>query len=125
MGRRLRNERGLSESVQYAVIWPVLLLATLGIIQAGIWVHGHNVALRAAQAGADIARGTSGSTGEAEALSTGIARSGGLSGIQVGVARRVATVEVTVSGTTPFILDLPLGRITESAAAPVERVTRP
>jgi Flp pilus assembly protein TadG len=123
--RRLRDERGLSESVQYAVIWPVLLLTTLGIIQTGIWVHGHNVALRAAQAGADIARGTSGSAGEAESLSAGIARSGGLSQVQVGVTRGAATVEVTVTGTTPFILDLPLGRISESAAAPVERVTRP
>ena len=32
---RARNERGLSESVQWAVLWPALMLLTLGIIQAG------------------------------------------------------------------------------------------
>lgn len=38
---RMRDERGLSESVQHAVIFPVLMLLTLGVIQAGIWIHGH------------------------------------------------------------------------------------
>ncbi len=123
--RRPRDQRGVSESVQYALIWPVLLLATLGVIQAGIWVHGHNVAVRAAQAGADIARGTEGSAGEAEAVAAGIARSGGLAAVQVAVARGAATVEVTVRGSAPFILDLPLGRIVESASAPTERATNP
>ena len=31
-----RDERGLSESVQFAVVWPVLMLSTLGILQAGL-----------------------------------------------------------------------------------------
>jgi hypothetical protein len=37
---RARDERGLSESVQWAVLWPALMLVTLGIIQAGIFLHG-------------------------------------------------------------------------------------
>ena len=53
-----RSDRGVSESVQYALIWPVLMLATLGIIQSGIWLYSRNVALRAAIAAADTARGT-------------------------------------------------------------------
>lgn len=122
---RVRDERGLVESVQHAVIWPVLLLVTVGIIQAGIWVHGHNVALRAAQAGVDAVRGSYGSVGEAGQVAGGIARGGGLAAVDVRVSRGTATVQVTVTGTAPAILDLGLGRITETASAPVERVTTP
>ena len=122
---RARDERGLSESVQYALIWPMLMLVTLGIIQAGIWIHGHNVAVRAANAAADAARGSRGSAGEAEQIAAGIARSGGLKAVSVGVHRGASSVAVQVSGTVPMIFDLGLGRITETASAPVERATNP
>ena len=78
-----RSERGLSESVQHAVIFPVLMLVTLGIIQAGIWVHGHTVAERAAAAGVDIARGSYGSTTEARETSDRVASAGGLDDVTV------------------------------------------
>lgn len=121
----MRNQRGITESAQFALIWPLLLLVSLGIIQAGIWVHGHNVANRAANAAADAASGSYGSTAEARQIAEGIARSGGLSGVDVSVSSGAAVVDVTVSGTAPTLLDLPLGRIHETASAPVERVTRP
>lgn len=119
------DERGVTESAQYALIWPVLLLVTLGIIQAGIWIHGHNVANRAANAAADVASGSYGSTGEAKQVAVGIARSGGLQGVAVTVSTNADRVEVTVAGRTPTMLDLPLGQIRETASAPIERVTRP
>jgi Flp pilus assembly protein TadG len=119
------DERGLSESVQHAVILPVLMLATLGIIQAGIWVHGHTVAARAATAAADVARGTRGTPTDARQLATRLAGAGGLSAVTVGIQRSAGTVEVTVSGRAPLMLDLGLGRISERATAPIERVTQP
>lgn len=123
--RRPVDERGVTESAQYALIWPVLLLVTLGIIQAGIWIHGHHVANRAANAAADVASGSYGSAAEAKQIATGIAHSGGLQSVSVSVSKTAAQVEVTVAGRTPTMLDLPLGQITETASAPVERVTRP
>lgn len=123
--RRPADERGVTESAQYALIWPVLLLVTLGIIQAGIWIHGHHVANRAAHAAADVASGSYGSAGEAKQIAAGIARSGGLEEVAVTVSTNAGRVEVTVAGRTPTMLDLPLGRISETAAAPIERVTRP
>lgn len=123
--QRRGDQRGISESAQFALIWPALLLVTLGIIQAGIWIHGHNVAGRAANAAADVASGTYGSPGEARQIAHGIARGGGLAEVAVTVSTGPASVEVTVAGTAPMLLDLPLGRIIETAAAPVERVTRP
>jgi Flp pilus assembly protein TadG len=120
-----RNERGLSESVQWAVLWPVLMLVTLGIIQAGIFLHGRNVAQRAATAAVDNARGSYGSVADAQLLATNIANSGGLKNISVRVQRTGMTVTADVSANAPMILDLRLGRIKETATAPLERVTAP
>src|SRR5215207_4069463 len=120
-----RSERGVSESVQYALIWPVLMLVTLGIIQSGIWLQGRNVAQRAATAAADTARGTYGTPGDAEAVARDIARSGGLQDISVVVRRSPTAVTVVVHAQAALIFDLGLGSLTETASAPVERVTQP
>jgi Flp pilus assembly protein TadG len=119
------NERGLSESVQHAVIFPVLMLVTLGIIQAGIWVHGHTVAEHAAAAAVDVARGSYGSTAEAHDRAARLATAGGLNDVNVDVRRSGGQAEVVVSGRAPLMLDLGLARITEQASAPLERVTQP
>ena len=120
-----RDERGLSESVQWALLWPLLMLLTLGIIQAGIFLHGRNVSQRAATAAVDAARGSYGSAVEAEQLGATIAGSGGLRNISVHVQRTGTTVRADVSAYAPMIFDLDLGRIDETAAAPLERVTQP
>jgi Flp pilus assembly protein TadG len=120
-----RDERGLSESVQWAILWPLLMLVTLGIIQAGIFLHGRNVAQRAATAAVDAARGTYGNTADAESLGSTIAGSGGLRSISVRVQRTGTTVTVDISAYAPMIFDLRLGRINETATAPLERVTQP
>ena len=120
-----RDERGLSESVQWAVLWPALMLVTLGIIQAGIFLHGRNVAQRAATAAVDAARGSYGNAADARHLAETIASSGGLKNVTVRVQRTGATASAEVSAYAPMIFDLNLGRIDETAAAPVERVTQP
>jgi Flp pilus assembly protein TadG len=120
-----RDERGLSESVQWAILWPVLMLLTLGIIQAGIFLHGRNVAQRAATAAVDAARGTYGSAADAQHLGESIASSGGLREISVRVQRTGTTVTAEISAYAPMIFDLGLGRIYETAVAPLERVTQP
>jgi Flp pilus assembly protein TadG len=120
-----RDERGLSESVQWAVLWPLLMLLTLGIIQAGIFLHGRNVAQRAATAAVDVARGSFGSAADAEHLGESIASSGGLKSVSVRVQRTGTTVTADVTAYPPMIFDLDLGRINETAVAPLERVTQP
>ncbi len=120
-----RDERGLSESVQWAVLWPLLMLLTLGIIQAGIFLHGRNVAQRAATAAVDAARGSYGSAGDAEQLGATVAGSGGLRNVSVRVRRTGSTVTADISAYPPMIFDLDLGRIDETAAAPLEQVTSP
>ena len=95
--RRLSpGERGITESAQFALIWPLLLLVSLGIIQAGIWIHGHNVANRAAHAAADAASGSYGSSAEARQIAEGIARSGGLTDVVVQVSTTATVAEVEI-----------------------------
>ena len=121
----IRDDRGLTESVQLAILWPLLMLATLGIIQSGIWLHARNVAFRAATVAVDAARGSYGSAVDAEAAARVVAEAGGLKQVQVSVVRRAAVVDVTVRARAVLILDLGLGSLTASASAPVERVTQP
>jgi hypothetical protein len=120
-----RDQRGLSESVQFAVVWPVLLLVTLGILQAGIWLHARNVAERAASAAVDVARGSFGTPGEAQQLGVHLAQAGGLQEVSVVVSRGATAVSATLTARAPLLLDLGLGQLHESASAPLERVTPP
>ncbi|GAA2094283.1 hypothetical protein GCM10009841_04670 [Microlunatus panaciterrae] len=123
VGRRV--ERGLSQSVQYALVLPVLMLSTLGIIQAGVWTHGRNVAEQAASAAADAARGSRSSATDGERVGRHVAAVGGLTEVSVQVSRTTSRVEVTVTGRIPMFFDLGLGAVTEYASAPVERISRP
>lgn len=118
------TDRGYSESVQLAILLPLLMLVTLGVIQAGLWIHGHNVALRAAQLAVDEVSGTKGSQSRAVDMARGVARSGGLIQLDVSIRRSADEVGVTVSGDAPSMI-LGLGRISETAWAPVEQVTDP
>ena len=120
-----RDERGLSESVQFAVVWPVLMLVTLGLLQAGLWLHGRTVALRAATAAVDTARGTAGSVDAAQQAATDLASAGGLDDVLVQVTRGPTAVTATVTAASPMLLDFGLGPLRESATAPVERATSP
>jgi len=125
MPLRARDERGLSESTQWAVLFSLLMLVTLGIIQAGIVLHGRNVAQRAATAAVDVARGSYGTVAEAEELANDIARSGGLEAVSVRVTRGAGQATADVTGQAPAMLDIGISRIHESASAPVERAVSP
>ncbi len=119
------DQRGQSESVQWALLWPAILLVSLGIIQAGIYLHGRNVAQRAATAAVDTARGTYGSAGEARQRAENIARAGGLRSVTVVVDRGTEQVRAQVRGDPVSLIDLGLSRVSETATAPRERFTRP
>jgi Flp pilus assembly protein TadG len=120
-----RSERGLSESVQFAVVWPLLVLLTLGIIQAGLWLHGRNVAQRAAATAVDVARGSYGIPAEARRKAERLAAAGGLRSVTVDLSTGGVEVRATVSADAPTIVEIGAGRLHESASAPRERVTQP
>lgn len=118
------SERGSSESTQWALLIPALMLVVLGTIQAGVWLHGRNVAAQAASAAAEHLAWGRGSDGEAVTMGRRIAGAGGLTGADVRIERLAGAVRVVVTGHAPLIVDLGLGNVTEHAVMPLER-TRP
>lgn len=120
-----RSERGLSESVQFAVVWPLLVLLTLGIIQAGLWLHGRNVAQRAAVAAVDVARGSYGTPAEARERAQTLTSAGGLGGVVIEISMGGTDVRATVTADAPTMLNIGAGRLRETASAPRELVTQP
>ncbi|QGN34570.1 TadE family protein [Microlunatus sp. Gsoil 973] len=119
------SERGLTNSLQFAVIVPALMLATFGLIQAGLWLHARNVAAEAVTAAADVARDYDGDADAARRAANRIAATGGLTDVHLTVSKAPTSVSVTMVARPPVIFDLGLGRISESATAPLERVTTP
>lgn len=115
------SERGVAESTQWALLIPALMLVVLGTIQAGVWLHGRNVAAQAASAVAEQVAWGRGSEGEASAMGHRIAAGGGLTGIDVRVGRQAGAVRVEVRGHAPLIFDLGFGTVTEHAVMPLER----
>ena len=119
------DQRGLSSSTQLALVLPLLMVLTLGIIEAGLWLHARNVAQRAATAAVDVARGSYGTAAEGEQRARALAGAGGLTEVVVRVDRGPQRVTADVSVHATLLLDLGLGTIEETASAPRERVSVP
>lgn len=117
----MRDERGYSESVQWAMLTPVILLLFLGAIQVGMLWHGRNTALQAAAAAAEAESVYRATPGVGQRAAESIAAAGGLTGVSVAVARGPQQVDVVVTGAIPVIVDLGMGHVTHHASAPLER----
>jgi hypothetical protein len=113
------NQRGISESTQWALLTPLVMLLTLGLVQLGVWLHARTVAGDAAATVADLMAiddPGAGSAGER------VATTGGLQEVTISSSRDAGLVVVTVSGRVPIFFDLGQGRITERAVVPMEQV---
>lgn len=123
--RARRGERGMSESVQWAVLTPLILLTVLGLIQGGLWLYGRTVAQHAAVAAAEEAALVTAIAGQPEAMAERVASAGGLRDVSTGITSGAAEVTATVSGRMPTFVDLGQTQVTEQATRPRERVTTP
>ncbi|MGV9237212.1 TadE/TadG family type IV pilus assembly protein [Streptomyces nigra] len=125
-GRRWRQDRG-EASLQMAIVFPFVLLATVAVVQACMWYYARQIALTAAREGVTTARAYESTPAEGAARARDVlARSAGdsLSGYTVFVSSDGQRVRVEVSGTAlSMIPGLPGLQITQSASGPVERWT--
>lgn len=121
MTRRPADERGLSDSIQWSVLFPLVLLLILGTVQAGVWLHGRNVvasaALAAAEAQAVAGPGQDAAVRVAHSLSDpdGIT----LESVDVGGDADLVTVRVVAH--VPLFLDLGMSRVEATASQPREQ----
>ncbi|MGW2439673.1 TadE family protein [Streptomyces goshikiensis] len=123
------GERGES-SIQMAIVFPFVLLVTVAVVQASMWVYARNIALTAAREGVAAARvyQTPEGAGAAQATETlGRIAGDSLAGRSVSTTGSSATeVRVTVTGRALSLIPGLSGlSVSQSASAPRERWTTP
>ncbi|MET8411757.1 TadE family protein [Streptomyces sp. NPDC005195] len=127
-GRRWSDDRG-DTSIQMAIVFPFVLLATVAVVQASMWFYARQIALTAAREGLTAARAYQAGPSDGRARATRVLRrSAGdsLLGCSVAAGSDGQRVRVQVSGTAmSMIPGLPGLHVTQSASGPVERWTVP
>lgn len=113
----------MSESLQWAVILPGLMLCVLGLIQTGVWINGRQVLHSAAAAAAEVEAVLGASPGSGESAARQVA-GGTVVDLEVTVVRTAARVEVTVTGRVPVFFDLGQGALSAQAGAALEGTSR-
>ena len=125
--RRARNDRG-SSTLEYAILFPVLLLLIMAGVQAGLFYHARSIAHAAAEEGARTAAAQTATAGMGEATAADFADrtgSGLLNNVRVDVSRTRTTATATVSGTASSLIPGTTWTVTQTVTRPVERVTSP
>ncbi|MGG8410352.1 TadE/TadG family type IV pilus assembly protein [Streptomyces sp. 12297] len=122
------GDRGES-SIQMAIVFPVVILVTVIVVQAAMWVYARNIALTAAREGVSAARTYQApeGAGAARARETlGRIAGDSLTGSQVATSSTGTEVRVTVTGQAPSLIPGLSGMsVSQSASAPRERWTAP
>ena len=122
MGRRLA-ERGLSGSVQLALLLPFALGIFLLLLQWSLVTWAEATALAAAQETARAAAVIDGSEQEGRSAGSKAAGNGSLTGVTVAVDRGPERTTATVTGNAVVVL-WPR-EVSRTAVAATERVTTP
>ncbi|EDX21199.1 conserved hypothetical protein [Streptomyces sp. Mg1] len=123
------SDRGES-SIQMAIVFPLILLVTVAVVQASMWVYARNIALTAAREGVAAARTYQAPEGAGVARATetlGRIAGDSLAGSTVSTTGSSATeVRVTVTGQALSLIPGLSGlSVSQSASAPRERWTTP
>lgn len=125
--RRVGSDDRGSTSLQLVIVFPALLLAFLGALQAGLFYQARAVALAAAEEGARVASTENGTAGGGRRAAASFAsRAGGswLQGQSVSGSRGTTTATITVTGHSLSLLPGYNGfAISQTARLPVERIT--
>lgn len=119
-----RNDRG-ETSIQMAIVFPFVLLATVAVIQTCMWYYARQIALTAAREGLTAARSYQSSPADGAARTREVlARTAGdsLLGYSISASSDGQRVRVQVSGTAMSMIPGISGlQVTQSASGPVER----
>jgi Flp pilus assembly protein TadG len=111
--------------VELAIAFPVILLAVMTLIQAGLWFYARSVALGAAEEGAREGRVQPASVERAQsAAEEFLAQTAQdlLVATAVDAAGSPTTIEVTVTGTSISLFPGVAGwSVAQTAVSPVER----
>ncbi|MFF3617249.1 TadE family protein [Streptomyces sp. NPDC002580] len=122
-GRRWGDDRG-DASIQMAIVFPFVLLATIAVIQASLWYYARQIALTAAREGAGAARAYQAGPGEGAARAREVLdRTAGdsLLGSTVAASSDGQRIRVQVSGRAQSMIPGVSGlHVTQSASGVIE-----
>ncbi|MFD7708578.1 TadE family protein [Streptomyces sp. NPDC059786] len=111
------------------IVFPLVLLATVAVVQACLWYYARQIALTAAREGATAARAYQAGPADGTARARDVlGRTAGdsLRGCSVTASSDGQRVRVTVSGVALSMLPgVPGLQVSQSASGPVERFTGP
>lgn len=127
-GRRWREDRG-DTSIQMAIVFPFVLLATVAVIQASMWYYARQIALTAAREGVTAARVYQAGPADGAARARQVlGRTAGdsLRSLSVSASSDGERVRVQVTGVAQSMIPGMSGlTVTQSASGPVERWIEP
>jgi len=106
--------------VQWAVLGVVVLACLLGLIEAGLLLHGRTVAVSAALAGARAQSALYAAQGVGSAAATDIATAGGLTDVRVRVTVGSASVTVEVDAIMPSFIGWVTPAVHAESTRPLE-----
>lgn len=109
----------MSEALTWAVLAPVLLLALLAVIEAGVWLHARSVVQQAALTAAETQALDAAPAGSAEQIVSQMTAE--LTEVRTTTSVSAESVAVTVSARVPLALELGLAQVSASASRPRER----
>ncbi|MDO5736305.1 MAG: pilus assembly protein [Propionibacteriaceae bacterium] len=121
----MRDQRGLNNGVQYALLFPVALGILLLTLQWAMVSWADSTALAAAQDGARVAALANGSAVAGESIALDAAQNGSLNGVAVAITRGATRTSVTVTGSATSVLPGFAPQVSKTAEVATERLTRP
>ncbi|WP_396121938.1 TadE/TadG family type IV pilus assembly protein [Aestuariimicrobium sp. p3-SID1156] len=124
MSRGLRRghcDRGLTQSIQWALLAPVIMLTIVGLVQAAVWLQARQCAGQAAISGAEAEALFQAPAGSGRTVAEQIAQQGGLENVHVRVHRTGGMAVVTVTASANTFLNFGQGRVSRTASIPLER----
>ena len=120
---RRAGERGLSNSVQVAILLPLTLGIFLGLLQWSLNAWATATALASAQQAATVASAIGSSAEAGREAAADVHSNGSLSEVEVAVTRGARETTATVSGRPPTVLWPSV--VTRTAVVATERLTAP
>ncbi|GEM_PF-1372187 len=114
-GRSSCDQRGVTRSVELAVLLPALLAAIFMVIVVAVTMHGRSVAQQAAMVGAEHAAFYGAQPEQGRFVAGEIAQRGGLQDLDVQLEVEGAMVTIRVTAWVPNPLGRSFGRVSESS----------
>ncbi len=115
-----RDDRGLSESVQWTLLTATAVLLLIGGVQTAVVLHTRTVVANAALAGAEARATRGGTAASASDSARSVAGRSGLPSITVDSHVSATTVTVTVGTDVPALIGIGPRRVTSTATVPRE-----